>query len=374
MDRTYLAASRLGGRDDIVVGMGARLRRSLAGMLFILFLGVGVFWVRSLWIGDRVVVTSYRGAADRGQDFQNEIITWRGSVILVRRWYPDVGDVGEPSIDYYSDEGTSISIFEFNGGKLRFGFGAVAWRFGQGGGSSDGSKPNTETNAVFPMWFMELVLGIAPALWLRGVWVRTRGARWDRRGLCVKCGYDLRASSQICPECGEAIRRDLTYAQENQRGRESFFFLFLRSSALAEGVFETEFYRRLLLPLGFAERPAARDALLNLKRLPLAQRPVDDSEIVFWALDRPGGDEGRLVDFGVQASPQGAPAPVLCVLDHIGGLRVTLHVAADGQEMGVGLHRETFVAALVEVAFALRLRVSAPSLRVSDAEPAHEVR
>jgi hypothetical protein len=52
-----------------------------------------------------------------------------------------------------------------------------------------------------PYW---LVMGLAlPApLWALRRQVRPRSRR--RRGLCPKCGYDLRASPDRCPECGEA--------------------------------------------------------------------------------------------------------------------------------------------------------------------------
>src|SRR6476660_2193830 len=53
-----------------------------------------------------------------------------------------------------------------------------------------------------PWWFLMLVCGALPALWLTR---RARIARTHRRrmaGLCSRCGYDLRATPDRCPECG----------------------------------------------------------------------------------------------------------------------------------------------------------------------------
>ncbi len=48
-------------------------------------------------------------------------------------------------------------------------------------------------------WTLSLVSALAPALWLGR---RLRARRRSRAGLCVCCGYDLRATRDRCPECG----------------------------------------------------------------------------------------------------------------------------------------------------------------------------
>jgi hypothetical protein len=55
--------------------------------------------------------------------------------------------------------------------------------------------------ARLPYWFIAAASALLPALRLRRL-LRTR--KRLRQGLCTHCGYDLRGSSDRCPECGVA--------------------------------------------------------------------------------------------------------------------------------------------------------------------------
>jgi hypothetical protein len=58
------------------------------------------------------------------------------------------------------------------------------------------------TVVAVPWWLPALLFTIAPAVAFRGA-RRARRARWAARvGHCASCGYDLRASPDRCPECG----------------------------------------------------------------------------------------------------------------------------------------------------------------------------
>jgi hypothetical protein len=52
---------------------------------------------------------------------------------------------------------------------------------------------------VFPLWGVVVLSGVPVVLFVR----RSLRRRFrSKSGLCVACGYDLRASAECCPECG----------------------------------------------------------------------------------------------------------------------------------------------------------------------------
>ena len=55
-----------------------------------------------------------------------------------------------------------------------------------------------------PLWSCFVLLLILPLIELPRM---IRNFRRRRRGLCMNCGYDLRASPSKCPECGASINK-----------------------------------------------------------------------------------------------------------------------------------------------------------------------
>jgi hypothetical protein len=75
-------------------------------------------------------------------------------------------------------------------------------------GYLNGKAPATAPffDIVITDWFFALLFAILPALHLRGM---LRARRRHRAGLCRKCGYDLRATPDRCPECGTVRGRSI---------------------------------------------------------------------------------------------------------------------------------------------------------------------
>ena len=55
-----------------------------------------------------------------------------------------------------------------------------------------------------PYWMLAVLCGLPLLLGLRTFWLRRK---WGTAGICGGCGYDLRATTDRCPECGKSVAR-----------------------------------------------------------------------------------------------------------------------------------------------------------------------
>jgi hypothetical protein len=85
----------------------------------------------------------------------------------------------------------------------RLGFGVLPGALWTGA-SSDGAYRYVVSAAHVPYWFVVFVLALPPCLRLARRRARQVRARRARLGECARCGYDLRATPDRCPECGAA--------------------------------------------------------------------------------------------------------------------------------------------------------------------------
>jgi hypothetical protein len=66
-----------------------------------------------------------------------------------------------------------------------------------------------------PIWALLVITLMMPLAWTRRRLTQRRLSRRIERGLCAKCGYDLRASEKRCPECGLEFSRRFNTSDGN---------------------------------------------------------------------------------------------------------------------------------------------------------------
>jgi len=130
---------------------------------------------------------------------------WYGQVKMVVKWEPANNQI----IKVYFTRGSFLIryIRDVDTTKIRSRgpvFGTLELRTGLADRRHDRGSYGRFVRIGSPFWIPFLVFGIYPAI----AFVRGPLRRWHRRrkGLCVKCGYDLTGNiSGVCPECGTTI-------------------------------------------------------------------------------------------------------------------------------------------------------------------------
>jgi hypothetical protein len=159
-------------------------------------------WVRSHWMIDRIWYSPTRGVNYRVTLSLGSIIVSR-SVLVGRTsnafsddfdrsagWSFQSQHQTTPIISPFTDEG-SHRVVQWTGFDYIY---------------RNTSRPSFGTLAfcrvVLPIWLPTLIASM-PSMILLARYVRHRHRML--KGLCPSCGYDLRASSERCPECGKQI-------------------------------------------------------------------------------------------------------------------------------------------------------------------------
>jgi len=128
-----------------------------------------------------------------------------GRITTVLEWEPADTQV----VKVYFDRGSFLIryIRDVDTTKIRSRgpvFGTLEFRTGLADRRHDRGSYGRFVRVGSPFWIPFLVFGIYPAV----TFVRGPLRRWHRRrkGLCVKCAYNLTGNtSGVCPECGGAI-------------------------------------------------------------------------------------------------------------------------------------------------------------------------
>jgi hypothetical protein len=155
-----------------------------------------VMWFRSYRVTDAWSYRHMRTADDGGTNVRMLGVWWAsGSLVLHHdTWRIFTHAPHDGSIVRWTRHPRSTAadgLVHVNPKQLPLGF---AYASDTGGASS--------TAIVIPMWVPVLPLALPVAWCGRRSCVRRRRSRL---GLCARCGYDLRASGEKCPECGADI-------------------------------------------------------------------------------------------------------------------------------------------------------------------------
>jgi hypothetical protein len=166
---------------------------SAALSLVVLFAIIAV-WIRSEFDYDAFIKIVVDSAA--GKHFNYVIIADSGRLVLFR-------DEAPSNNTWRNRPWTHVPAHSYVGKGPHGDFDNVRWIWLWRGPL--GAPPfGVRTELVLRLWMLAVISAVMPAKW---AFQRLRGQTKDTSGYCSRCGYDLRATPDRCPECGKVVER-----------------------------------------------------------------------------------------------------------------------------------------------------------------------
>jgi hypothetical protein len=167
-------------------------------LAFPLFLALLAFWVRSEIVTDQFALVKQLDSATASNLTITRIVFDRGTIILYRDhlWFPPHSTTIVPGFSWRALPVRKVGP-EASGFQL-----TVRPQQSNPPNEKIGLPTGYLFQASVPFWLLSVAASVLPSLLIIR-WVQQ--CRAYIPGRCVKCNYDLRASTNRCPECGAAF-------------------------------------------------------------------------------------------------------------------------------------------------------------------------
>jgi hypothetical protein len=198
------------------------LRNSIAGLCILLLLfsfATLLTWVRSNWMADTIDWGGWRiepnsnPRADVTMRENNGFLrTQKGYLTLWRRTQEiEVALPAARLLERQSPRtGPTWHSFEAGNREILFSSSDAPRNLWERAGFYFRSRTGRSSTTIYydaamPLWVITVVSAIPRVVWLARRRIRQHHRRLGMN-VCIKCGYDLRASPDRCPECGRATK------------------------------------------------------------------------------------------------------------------------------------------------------------------------
>jgi hypothetical protein len=176
----------------------SRLFTLLAALSLLLFLVICTLWVRSYFFQEKltwITVDGYRSVWTAEGSLEISLFQQQNSYKPNETAHPKYSsDTPNPPFN-----GLLILDYDYPLATFDWQHAGFAWhqvretRFGR-----------LHASGFAPFWSLALLTALLPAIWTS---LRFRSQTREKSGRCAKCGYDLRATPDRCPECGEIAQK-----------------------------------------------------------------------------------------------------------------------------------------------------------------------